>query len=285
LSAVQSPRAHLIGAGRAPAACAACAALVLAATACGEVHAPILDAATDAARDAAAPDAGVDAGVDAPEFVLDRSCADIKARLGTTTDDVYLIDPDREATDLRPFAVFCAGMNTPAPREYLELAHRSPPSGTPTANFATYAGGSVHGEFLCPCGVIAMVFTRIRVNPANLVVDVEDRTSAIFTSSTDTTCLQQNTNVCQQSAYPTVASYGVARSCMTGDTSSGRANIDLREMPFHIAGAGIAMFMAEGSAGDGMVMLDGLRKQAVIQGGGDCGGFGAGAGLRLAQDP
>jgi hypothetical protein len=82
-----------------------------------------------------------------------------------------------------------------------------------------------------------------------------------------------------------VASYGVARSCIFGDASSGRANIDLRDMPFHIAGNDTAMFMREGSGGDGTVMLDAVRKQAAVQGGGDCGGFGAGAGVKLAQDP
>src|SRR4029079_18206135 len=163
-------------------------------------------------------------------------------------------DPDREATGVRPFEVFCAGMDTPAPKEYLELVRRSLPSDAPTSNYATYAGGPTHGQFLCPCGLIAMGFTRIRINPANLVVDVDDRASAIFTNSTNTTCLGQNTGVCQQSAYPTVASYGVARSCMVGDASSGRANIDLRGMPFHIAGNGTAMFMPEGSPGsDGTV--------------------------------
>jgi hypothetical protein len=263
---------------------AACTVLVLAA-ACGKVDSTV----SDAAIDGASPDAGIDAATDAATDALvvsDRSCADIKARLGTTADGVYLIDPDRDATDLRPFEVFCAGMDTPAPKEYLELVRRSAPSDPPTSNYATYAGGPAHGEFLCPCGLIAMVFTRIRLNPANLVVDVDDRASAIFTSSTNATCLQQNTAVCQQSAYPTVASYGVARSCMVGDTSSGRANIDLREMPFHIAGNGTAMFMPEGTGGStGTVMLDAARKQAAIQGGGDCGGFGAGAGLKLAQDP
>jgi hypothetical protein len=275
---VQSIRAHLVGGTRARAAWAAI--VLAAAAACGDVHAPVVDAAIDGVPLDAASDAPVDALV-----VNDRSCADIKARMGTTTDGPYLIDPDREATGLRPFEVFCAGMNTPAPKEYLELARRSLPSDAPTSNYATYAGGPTHGEFLCPCGLIAMVFTRIRINPASLMVDVEDRTSAIFTSSTNTTCLQQNTTVCQQSAYPTVASYGVARSCIQADMASGRANIDLRDMPFHIAGNGTAMFMGEGAGGAGMVMLDAARKQAAIEGGGDCGGFGAGAGLRLAQDP
>lgn len=276
-----STRARLVGGARAR---AAWVALLVGAAACGDVHAPVVDAAIDGAASDAPPDAAPDAPVDAL-VVNDRSCADIKARAGTTTDGVYLIDPDREATGLRPFEVFCAGMNTPAPREYLELARRSLPSDPPTSNYATYAGGPTHGEFLCPCGLIAMVFTRIRINPTNLVVDVEDRAFAIFTSSTNATCLQQNIAVCQQSAYPTVASYGVARSCMTGDTSSGRANIDLRDIPFRIAGNGTAMFMAEGSGGAGTVMLDATRKQAAIQGGGDCGGFGAGMGLKLAQDP
>ena len=280
MSNVTPTRAQLVGGDRLRAACAA----LLLAAACGEVHAPVSDAAIDTPGADAATDGATDAAGDAL-VVSDRSCADIKARTGTTTDGVYMIDPDREATDLRPFSVFCAGMSSAAPREYLELARRSLPSDPPTVNFATYAGGMAHGEFLCPCGVIAMVFTRIRINPANLVVDVDDRTFAIFTSTTNATCLQQNTSVCQQSAYPTVASYGVARSCMVGDTSSGRANIDLRDMAFHIAGNGTAMFMPEGSAGGGMVMLDAVRKQAAVQGGGDCGGFGAGAGVKLAQDP
>lgn len=130
-----------------------------------------------------------------------------------------------------------------------------------------------------------MVFTRIRINPMTLVVDVADRSFAIFTNSTDTTCLQ-TTPDCQQSIYPTVVSYAVARSCMPLDTSSGEANVDLRETPFHIAGTDTSMFTAEGpGGGDGTVTLGTARKIADVRGGGDCGGFGAGAGLALEQDP
>ena len=57
-------------------------AVTVIAAACGQVHAPVGDAAIDGPIDAAAPDAAVDAGIDAtPAFVEDRSCADIKARL------------------------------------------------------------------------------------------------------------------------------------------------------------------------------------------------------------
>src|SRR5882672_8193786 len=83
---------------------AAWASLVVLA-ACGGVASPAIDAS---APDAAA-DAALDAATDAPA-ITDRTCAEVKAHLGTATDGVYSIDPDGLGVNYRPFQVFCAGI-------------------------------------------------------------------------------------------------------------------------------------------------------------------------------
>jgi hypothetical protein len=246
--------------------------------ACGKVDKPL----TDAAPPDAPPDAAVDATIDAPP-VTDRSCTEVKARLSTATDGVYPIDPDGLGVSYKPFDVFCAEMASASPKEYLELRRTTPPSGTPSSNYATYFSVMVHQEFQCPCGILTMVFTKIRINPVTLVVDVSDRTFAVFTTTTNAACWQTEPG-CQNAGYPVIPAYATARSCVTSDTMSGRANVDLRDMAFHVAGVDASMFEPEGFLGAGVATIDTDRKQVDLQGGGDCGGFGAGRGLPLAQD-
>ena len=249
------------------------------AAACGKVDNPV--------RDAALPDAPIDAAVDAATIdaapVTDRTCAEVKARLGTATDGVYPIDPDGVGVNYRAFDVFCAEMASAAPKEYLELRRTTLPAEPPSSNHATYFGGPAHGDFQCPCGILTMVFSKIRINPMTLVVDVDDRIFGVFTASTDAACWQ-NTAGCHSNGVLILPRYAIAQSCVTLDTASGRADIDLRDMPFHVAGTDSAMFTPLGFAGDGTVTIDAERKQVSLTGGGDCGGFGAGAGLQLAQD-
>jgi hypothetical protein len=252
--------------------------LGLAVAACGKVDKPLTDAAPPDAPIDAAADAAIDA---AP--VTDRSCTEVKARLGTAADGVYPIDPDGLGVNYKPFDVFCADMASASPKEYLDLRRTTPPSAATSSNYATYFSVMVHQDFQCPCGILTMVFSKIRINPMTLVVDVSDRTFAVFTTTTNASCWQSEPG-CQNAGYPVIPSYAIAKSCVTSDTMSGRANVDLRDMAFHVAGTDASMFEPEGFAGAGAATIDTDRKQVDLQGGGDCGGFGAGRGLPLAQD-
>jgi GON domain-containing protein len=249
----------------------ACVSILIAA--CGQVAhdpAPETDAApaSDASPAADAP----------PAVVIDRNCTEVKARLGTAADGVHMIDPDREGVKYKPFAVFCAGMATPTPKEYLELVHKSAPADMATSNFSTYAMGVPHAAWTCNCGVATTLFSKIRIDPTTLIVDVDDRTYTVFANSTQVQCL--NT----MPGCPGVVPFAVAEACVTNFDASGRANIDLRDMPFHVAGTDTAMFAGGGFTPAGSAMLDSDRKVGNLTGGGDCGWFGAASGLQLAQD-
>lgn len=244
--------------------------LMMTMSACGSVEsATPPDAAPPG--DAPAADATPDALA-----VVDRSCIEVKARLGIATDGVHWIDPDLDAPSLAPFQVYCARMDTPAPREYLELALTSHPADAPTVNYATHAMGAVHGQWTCDCGPATMVFSKLRIDPTTLVVDNDDLTFAVYTQATNVGCL--NT----KPGCPGGSSYGVAASCVTNFDASGRANIDLTGVPFHVATTNA--FRHDGFTPAGGATIDRARKVVELTGGGDCGGYGGYDHITLAQD-
>jgi len=233
-----------------------------------------------------APDAGaaVDPPPDPTPAVVDRSCVEVKARLATATDGAYWIDPDLDGPSYRPFRVFCAGMATPTPEEFLELARTSHPADAPTSNYATYATGAVHASWTCDCGVVTTLYSKVRIDPVTLTIGGSSK-FAVFSSDTQLACLASKTSC------PGTTPYAVAMSCAGNYNDSGRANIDLRDVPFHVAGTSMAMFKrAEdfnagwGFTSAGSAESDETRKVVTLKGGGDCGGFGAFTGLVLAQD-
>lgn len=249
------------------------ASLVLLA-ACGGVASPAIDAS--------APDTAIDAALDAA-VITDRSCAEVKAHLGTATDGVYSIDPDGLGVLYKPFEVFCAAMASATPKEYLELRRTTVPPAPLTSNYGTYVTSVDHGDLMCDCGVLKMVFSKVRIDPLTLVVDTEDRTFAVFTDSAQATCWQSKPG-CHTDTFVIEPSYAIARACVAAGDDSGRANVDLRDMPFHLSGTDSSMFMPTGFAATGTPDIDPERKQVNLTGGGNCGGFGAAMGLQLAQD-
>lgn len=206
------------------------------------------------------------------------NCLDVKVQLGITSDGVHWIDPDRHGTDYKPFEVFCSEMASATPKEYLELQRVSAPADTATWNYSTFATGAVHGQWTCDCGVDTTVYSKVRIDPQTLIVQTNDATFAQYSNSTNVTCLQNG------SGCPGLRSYALAGSCVTNYDASGRANIDLIGMPFHLAGTGTEMFTPSGFTPGGTATIDVARKAADLTGGGDCGDFGAQAGLPLAQD-
>src|SRR5690348_11955030 len=146
--------------------------LLLTVAACGNIpaqpphHDPI---APDAAIDSQAPDA---LQADASTMqVLDRSCAEVKARLATSADGRYWIDPDLGGTSYKAFQVWCGDMATATPHEYLELAHTSQPSdAAPASNYSTYAMGAPHASWSCNCGVATTLYSKLRIDPVSLTV-------------------------------------------------------------------------------------------------------------------
>jgi hypothetical protein len=218
--------------------------------------------------------------------VVDRNCIDVKARLGAASDGVHWIDPDLDGSAYKPFRVFCGGMSTPTPVEYLELAHTSRASDAPPmSNFSTYGMGAPHASWTCDCGVATTLYSKLRIDPITLVISSADM-FAVFSDSTQLTCMQTNFGC------PGISPYATAESCIAQHFAGGTANVDLRDTGFHIAGTDASMFKrteeldpGNGFTSEGTAVVDDTRKIANITGGGDCGGFGAVTGLQLAQDP
>lgn len=220
--------------------------------------------------DVAPPDAAV------PEVaVVDRSCADVKQRLATSADGVHWIDPDLEDPALRPFQVFCAGMATPAPVEYLELVHTSPRDAAPTSNFTDYVTGAT-----CPCGTVTLVYTKARLDLASMTL-MRASAFSVFTDASDLACTASS--ACRN---PLFHFFGAAGSCANINDASGRANVDLRGTPFHVAAdqAFIPFVKPAGYMSNGAYAIDSDRKTVGLSGGGHCGGFGALDGVRVEQD-
>ena len=96
-------------------------------------------------------------------------------------------------------------------------------------------------------------FTRVRIDPSTLAVDIDDLTFASSSGS----LYHGNTHV-------TAMPYGVAESC---SDQSGVANIDLTGTPFKIA----SEFCTLGSGAAGNVTLSQNDQVADVVGGGGCG--------------
>jgi hypothetical protein len=199
----------------------------------------------------------------------DKSCADVKARLGTSTDGPQTIQPEGQ----KPFRVWCSGMNTSKPLEYLELP-RTSKQGEKTSNYSGLVFGRVHGSQRCPCQAAVTRYEKVRLDPTTMEIVTTDTTFAVVDLVDESpTCFQDNERRCNKgwfSAEP--LPYGVAAGCRRR-TPTGRANIDLSCTPFHIAPT--SPFGPVGYHPVGDIQFHPSRKAAAIRGGGDCGAFGA----------
>jgi hypothetical protein len=190
---------------------------------------------------------------------------------GVATDGARVIDPDGTGP-IRPFSVYCAGMASATPREYLDLPHNAN-AGFPGMNVSVYVDVM---DDACPCGALELRFTKVRIRPADLVIVATDTTFATFNA--DATCLTSN-EVCQGPLFV----YATAMDCRGLSAVFGSAEVDFGETPFHIANS--AAFAGVGWMPHGSVTYSSDRKRASLTGGGFCGGFTPSGGeLPLTQD-
>ncbi len=157
---------------------------------------------------------------------LPESCRDIAAADPGASDGSYTIFPQDNAMS---FSIYCHDM-AGSPREYLELVHTGG-----NFNFAQWGGESV---FVPPASVVTTHYTKIRLDPATLLVDIGDET---FATSVGTDC-------CFHGVVVTSVPYGTASDCLSVFSSAGRGNIDLTGTPFGVhKDYGISGFEASGS--------------------------------------
>jgi len=157
---------------------------------------------------------------------LPGSCQDILASNPGAPDGNYTIFHNNKNAE--GFTVFCAGMGTGAPKEYLSLINTGG-----AFNFAQFGGAP-----WVPPTVVATHYTRIRLDPVTLLVDISDQT---FATSTGSSC-------CIGDKVITSVPYGTASDCVAEFSSTGRANVDLTGTPFEVSNTfGISGYLAKGS--------------------------------------
>ena len=156
-----------------------------------------------------------------------------------------------------------------APREYLTL-----PAGA-SLNFAEYLCGDECRSSQPDDSTVHTTFSKIRINPCTLFVDIEDYTFATSTGRV-THVDSGNGAVTVYTRQP----FGTAGSCEGGQGSgpggeggpTGKANVDVRGTPFAVnttwvphGAQGFGSAMERASAGD--------HKSYDLTGGGYCGLF------------
>ncbi len=139
---------------------------------------------------------------------LPGSCQDILDDNPNATDGEYTIFPSNQV-----FKVYCDNMGG-TPQEYLTLINTGG-----DFNFGQYtAGGFSYGTN------VRTSYTKVRLDPATLIVDINDDA---FATSTGSVSHNSGSTV---SMMP----YGTAADCRVAPSSSGIANIDLTGTSFAV---------------------------------------------------
>lgn len=161
-----------------------------------------------------------------------KNCAQVQTINSTAGDGEYTITP----VTGQSFSVYCYGMQTGAPKEYLSLVK---------------TGGSYNFSQLSnlnnqPNSAIRTSFTKIRLDPATLLVDINDFT---FSSTTSTNTTDTG-----------LQAYGVAADCLYSGTPTGTGNIDLTGTPFIVN----SKFILDGWNAYGSATVDGNLLQNTV---------------------
>jgi hypothetical protein len=144
------------------------------------------------------------------------------------------------ADPAKPWTAYC----TSDDREYLPLT---------ATNYSMYKGDAGEQD-------VRTTFTRIRIDPLTLLVDISDQTS-----STSTGMLRHGNNGPLVTSMP----YAVAMDCLGPNSTQGRATIDLAGTPFVVDSN--SRFKVVGSSAAGNATIAGGGRRVDLTGGGNCG--------------
>ncbi len=177
------------------------------------------------------------------------SCSDLLTMDPNAGDGQYTI-----ASGGNTFSVYCNDMaGTPA--EYLSLANTGG-----NFNFGQYtAGGAAPGTD------VRTNYTRVRIDPATLIVSANDTT---FSSSTGSLT---------QGSVITSTNYGRASDCSTLGSATGLTNVDLRGLPFEVTDT----WTVSGFNPGGSSVFSSANQVVDATGGGFCGWNSPGAAISL----
>ncbi|WP_459723035.1 GON domain-containing protein [Actinophytocola sp. KF-1] len=166
--------------------------------------------------------------------LLPSSCAEIRAALPVAGDGNYVL-----VTESRILPVYCHDM-AGTPREYVTLNAQ---------NFSQYTAGGAS-----PGSDVRTTFSKVRIDPATLTVDIADLTFATSTGQ-----LRHGGDTV------TAMPYGVAMACTGGPSGVGR--VDLTGTAFVLADTFV--IGGNGPSGEAVERADG--RAADLTGGGFCG--------------
>jgi hypothetical protein len=136
------------------------------------------------------------------------SCQDIRDNNPSAADGDYTIWPNNQE-----FVVYCHDM-AGTPREYLTLVN--------TGGFYNYAQYTAGGA--SPGTTVTTHYDKVRLDPTTLLVHIGDQT---FANSVGELLHSGDDEV-------TSMPYGVAMDCIGSSSTTGRANVDLRGLPFEV---------------------------------------------------
>jgi len=203
---------------------------------------------------------------------MPTSCAEAAQSFDVTQDADVMIDVDGAGVR-PPFLVHCVGMGIDGgsgATEYLVLP-RHDGSGFPGSNYSTFGADPELPPFpnSCPCPALTSDFSAVRLRLATLTISSTDRRFATFRS--DPSCHQTSSNRCCDGENQ---GFAQASSCVETAHSydpvvtSGSANVDLTDTPFHLAFPG-ELFKDQGSRPGGHIYLsEGYKVTAITAGGG-----------------
>lgn len=156
-------------------------------------------------------------------FDFPGSCQEIREADPTALDGEYLIFHNNQV-----FSVYCYDMEV-LPEEYLTLENTGGPF-----NFSEY-----YASCQCPGTDVITHYTKLRIDPETLLIDIGDQTFSTSEGSLD------------HCGSTTVTSmpYGVAMACVGACYNISIANIDLTGTPFAVADDfSVGGFLAYGTA-------------------------------------
>jgi hypothetical protein len=174
--------------------------------------------------------------------VYPETCAELRAEYPGVGDGDNTLHVDHDPQ--RPWTAYCRNMAT-TPIEYLPLV-----AVAEGKNFAQYTAGGAS-----PGTDVRSKFSRVRLDPKTLLVDIDDTTYA--TSSGQ--LLHADKPV-------TRMPYGIAMNCEQGQTK-GLANVDLTGTPFKVTDP----FCNAGNESSGVATISPDGKTVDVTGGGYCG--------------
>ncbi|HEY2763065.1 MAG TPA: GON domain-containing protein [Pseudonocardiaceae bacterium] len=183
-----------------------------------------------------------------PSLLSWGSCKDIHTIFPFAPDGTYPLITGNDTL----LTVFCYDM-AGTPREYIDLAHTGAGS-----NFAQYTAGGAS-----PGTNVRTSFTKLRIDPATLTVDIGDLTFATSTGRLQHSSVTRGPS----SPFVTAMPYGVAMSCEHPGSSDGVADINLQGTPFIVDDT----FVVRTFEGSGSATVSPDKKTVALNGGGYCG--------------